>query len=229
MNTSLQLRAFLAQMPESVTVAYPDRKRSVHRLSVYRLPVLLRVVALPSFLAACALSSTTSPRTWLDERTAATVTAQEPAAVFAHEEQMRATNARDYVQMGAVEVNQAGARRYYLVLLSWSTIDRAAGERDAIVGELAHSTLWADDRPIQLHRLPGGRTAAGIAAAPYSAPAPSAIESWYPVSLSEIRALAAAGTLRLVAQAGGAPREYQRWQSSEQGIAGFLQHIGVAH
>jgi hypothetical protein len=27
--------------------------------------------------------------------------------VFAQEEQMRATNARDYIQVGAVEVNQA--------------------------------------------------------------------------------------------------------------------------
>jgi hypothetical protein len=216
-------------MSDSVTVAVAQRKRSLHRLSVHRLPALLRVVVIPSFLAACALNSTTLPRTWLDERTAATVTAQEPGAVFAHEEQMRATNARDYVQVAAVEVNQAGSRRYYLVVLCWSTIDRATDERVAIDSELARSTLWADDRPIQLQRLPAGRAAVGIAAAPYPAPAPSAIESWYPVTLSEIRALAGARTLRLVAQGAVAPREYQPWQSNQHGFAGFLRHIGVAH
>jgi hypothetical protein len=113
-------------------------------------------------------------------------------------------------------------------LLSWSTIDRVTGERDAFDRELARSTLWADDRPIRLQRLPEGRTAAGIAAAPYSAPAPSAIESWYPVPLSEIRALAGARTLRLVAQGAAAPREYQPWQSNQHGFAGFLRHTGVA-
>jgi hypothetical protein len=179
---------------------------------------------MPLLLGACAVN-VTPPRTWLDERTAATVTAQEPGAVFAYEEQMRATNARDYVQVGTVEVNRAGARRYYLVLLFWSTIDRAAGERDALDAELARSTLWADDRPIQLQRLPNGRMAAGVATAPYPAPAPATIESWYPVTLSEIRALAGATTLRLVAQGGPVPRQYRPWQGNQQGFAGFLRHV----
>ena len=191
--------------------------------------VLLRVLPLASLLAACALSSSVSPRTWLDERTAATVTAQEPTAVFAHEEQTRAANARDYVQIGAVEVNRAGSRRYYLVLYSWSTIDRATVERDAIDDELVRSTLWADDRPIQLQRAPEGRTAAGVATSPFAAPAPSAIESWYPVTVSEIRALARARTLRLVAHGAATRREYQPWQGNQHGFAGFLRHIGAAH
>jgi hypothetical protein len=191
------------------------------------LPVL--AASLASALAACTLASSRSARSWLDERTAATVTAQEPTAVFAHEEQMRASNARDYVQVGAVEVNQAGSRRYYLVLLSWSTIDRAAQERAAIDGELARSTLWADDRPIPLQRLPSGRSAAGVAAPPYAAPAPAAVESWYPITLSEIQALGRARTMSLSAQGGATVRQYQLWQGKQHGFAAFVQQVTRPH
>jgi hypothetical protein len=173
-------------------------------------------------LQGCAAGALRQPRTWLDERTAATVTAQEPCAVLAHENQARATNVRDYVQAGAVEVNRAGTRAYYLVLISWSTVDRSADERVALDAELAHSTLWADDRPIELRRIAQGRAAAGVSSGPYAAPAPAAIESWYPVTLNELGALAGATLLRLTAQSGDMPRSYQLWQSDRGGLAAFL-------
>ena len=182
------------------------------------------VAALPLLMSACAIGPVGAPHTWLDERTAATVTAQEPGVVFAHEDQVRAINVRDYVQVGAAEVNRAGSRAYYLVLISWSTIDRSAAERAALDSELARSTLWADDRPIELRRIPDGRVAAGVSGAPYVAPAPAAIESWYPITLNEIQSLARARTLSLTAQAGEKPRSYLPWQADSGGFAGFLQH-----
>jgi hypothetical protein len=168
------------------------------------------------------MGSAQQPRTWLDEQTAATVTAQQPCAVFAHENQARAANVRDYVQAGAVEVNRMGTRTYYLVLISWSTIDRSAAERAKLEAELARNTLWADDRPIELRRIPRGRETAGVFSAPYAAPAPAAIESWYPITLNEIGALAHARTLRLTAQAGDTPRPYELWQQDRGGFAAFL-------
>lgn len=183
------------------------------------------MMALLLLLDGCAAGSAQQPRTWLDERTAATVTAQEPCAVFAHEDQALSTNVRDYVQAGAVDVNRTGTHNYYLVLISWSTIDRSAAERAALDAELAHSTLWADDRPIELQRIERGRDSAGVFSAPYAAPAPAAMESWYPVTLSELRALAGATTLRLTAQAGDTPRPYQLWQSDRGGFASFLTRL----
>jgi hypothetical protein len=178
-------------------------------------------------LAACVASSPQRPRTWLDERTAATVTAQEPCTIFAFEDHARATNVRDYVQLGAVEVNRSGTRKYYVVLISWSTIDRSAPERAALDAELAHTTLWADDRPIDLLRIPNGRLAAGIGTGPYLAPAPAAIESWYAVSLNQIEALAQASSLRLTAQAGDQPRSYRLWQPDRGGVTAFLQQVAA--
>jgi hypothetical protein len=191
-------------------------------------PWQFRIVPLAAFgllSAACAVDSARQPRTWLDERTAATVTAQEPCAVFAYEDQARASNVRDYVQVGAVEVNRAGARAYYLVLISWSTIDRTTAERAELDAELVRSTLWTDDRPIELQRIARGRAAADVHSAPYMAPAPAAIESWYSVTPDQIRSLAAATTLSLTAQAGAAPRRYQLWQTDGGGFAGFLSRL----
>lgn len=193
-----------------------------YRLAFMTLPTLVPVTVLTLLLQACAAGSARQPRTWLDERTAATVTAQEPRVVFAHENQARATNVRDYVQVGAVEVNRSGTRAYYLVLISWSTVDRSPAERATLDGELVRSTLWADDRPIELRRIAQGRAAAGVFSAPYAAPAPAAIESWYPVTLNEIGALARASTLKLTAQSGDTPRSYQLWQSDRGGFAAFL-------
>jgi hypothetical protein len=181
--------------------------------------------ALVLLLGACTLGPPQRTRSWLDEQTAATVTAQDPCAVFAHEDQTRATNVRDYVQAGAVEVNRAGSRSYYLVLISWSTLDRSPAERATLDAELARGTLWADDRPIELNRLAQGRVVAGIEKAPYASPAPAALESWYPIGLNEIRSLAGATTLSLTAQAGDAPRAYQLWKADRGGFAGFVQQL----
>lgn len=181
--------------------------------------------ALSLLLSACALESGQHARTWLDERTAATVTAQEPCPVFAHEDQARATSVRDYVQAGAVEVNRSGRRTYYLVLLSWSTLDHSPAERALLDAELARATLWADDRPIELKRIPEGRAAVGVETAPYAAPAPAALESWYPLGLSEIKSLAGATTLGLTAQAGDAPRAYRLWKADGGGFAGFVRQL----
>lgn len=189
--------------------------------SVLRLPIGL-AAALSLLLSACA-TGPAIPRTWLDERTAATVTAQEPCVVFAHEDQVRAMNVRDYVQACAVEINRAGSRGYYLVLISWSTIDRSSIERVALDRELARSTLWADDRPIELRRIPEGRTTAGVSSAPYIAPTPAAIESWYSIGRNELQSLAGARTSRLIAQSGEKPRSYLLWEADRGGFAGFLQ------
>lgn len=63
-------------------------------------------------LSACASNAQLTARAWLDERTGVTVTAQEPPAIFAREEQMRAMNVRDYAEVGAIEINRMGTRHY---------------------------------------------------------------------------------------------------------------------
>lgn len=181
-------------------------------------------------LSACASNPQLQARTWLDERTAVTVTAQESPATFAREEQMRAMNVRDYADIGAIEINRMGTRSYYLLLISWSTIDRTATEREAIEGALARITLWADDRPIELTREPATGSSVGLSRRPYILPTPAAVESWYPLTLAELRSLAAADALRLSAKAAtGDERRYSEWRSDRRGLASFLEYISQPH
>ena len=144
---------------------------------------------------------------------------------------MRGINVRDYVEIGAVEVNRMGKRQYYLALLSWSTIDRTAPERESIQASLGRVTLWADDRPIELTRLTTDRATVGLSQPPYPPPTPEASESWYASTLGEIAALAGARTLQLAASAPDATegRRYHEWQTGSSGFAAFIEHIRQPH
>jgi hypothetical protein len=77
---------------------------------------------------------------WLDASTGLTlVTGKEPAA-FARTDARVSRSARDYVFLGPVEVNERGAREYYLWVGIGSTIDRRY-----LNGELpAPTVLWLD-------------------------------------------------------------------------------------
>lgn len=193
-------------------------------------PISIAVLVLSLVVSACASDSQRQARSWLDERTAVTATAQEPPAILAREDQMRAMNVRDYVEIGAIETNRVGNRRYYLLLVSWSTIDRTDAERAAIETALAHITLWADDRPLELKRLAVDRAAIGLSHPPYALPTPAAVESWYPIDLAELRSLAAAATLRISAQvATGEEHRYNDWQNGSTGFANFLEYVSQPH
>lgn len=193
-------------------------------------PVTFIALSLALSLSACASNPQSKARTWLDERTAETVTAQGSPATFAREEQMRATNVRDYAEIGAIEINRMGTRRYYLLLISWSTIDRTAAEREAMDGALARLTVWADDRPIELTREPASESSVRLGQHPYVLPTPAAVEFWYPVTLAELRSLAAADALRLYARAAtGDEHRYGEWQNGQTGLKNFLQYIAQPH
>lgn len=176
-------------------------------------------------LGACSGTPAAKTRSWLDERTAVTVTAQEPVAVFARDEQMRAMNVRDYAEIGAVEVNRQGERHVYLVIVSWSTIDRTAEEHESIEDAFATTTLWADDRPITLKRFSTDRATAGLRQRPYRAPTPGALESWYAITLNELRSLAAAELVKMSADGGDEPRRYEQWRSGTTGFANFVEYL----
>lgn len=59
-----------------------------------------------------------------DTRTALTIIGAAEPLVVSHEEPSLAVNARDYLSLGAIEVNRLGDYEHYLVVVAWSTIDR---------------------------------------------------------------------------------------------------------
>ena len=107
------------------------------------------------------------PHQYLDEHTAATITAVDKPLVFARDRTELAANARDYVTLAAAAVDRMGKVQYLLVAYSWSTVDsRLSQERAPVPDSL---DITADDRRILFTGASGSPTDAGIAA-PVGAP-----------------------------------------------------------
>lgn len=180
-------------------------------------------------LNGCSSTQPVAPRTWLDERTAVTVTAQSDPAVLAREEHMRAINVRDYAQLGAVETNRMGARQLYLVLVSWSTIDRSAVEQERSEADFSRITLYADDRPIELTRAAPAREELGFARRPFEHPAPGAREIYFAAGRGDLQSIALSRTLQLIAHRdGGTPDKYLEWRDGRPGLRAFLAQLPVS-
>jgi len=93
----------------------------------------LAVLAVMLFTSGCgmlqlsdgpATDTSLNPQEFTDTRSAVTVTGAAEPLVVSHEEPSLAVNARDYLSLGAIEVNRMGDYEHYLVVVAWSTIDR---------------------------------------------------------------------------------------------------------
>lgn len=195
----------------------------LHSMRLRSLPVLILL------LNGCSSTQLVAPRTWLDERTAVTVTAQSDPAVLAREEHMRAINVRDYAQLGAVETNRMGTRQLYLVLVSWSTIDRSEAEQARSEAGFSRITLFADDRPIELARAAPAREELGFARRPFEHPTPGAHEFHFAVTRSDLQSIALSRTLQLSAHRdGGITDKYLEWHDGRPGLRAFLAQLPIS-
>lgn len=175
-------------------------------------------------LQACA--SAPAPRSYLDTRTAATITVQEQPVVFARDEQMRAINVRDYAQLGAIEVNRMGERQLYLVATLWSTIDRTASERERLAAAFAQVIVHADDQPIALVRATGPTRPIGVGTRPYEAPSPGAQELYFPVTRAALQGIAHSRSLSLTTGGSGdSTWRFSEWRNGRVGLRLFIDSL----
>ena len=177
-------------------------------------------------LSACATVYDNDSRSWLDTRTAAAITAQIEPIVLSREDFPAGVNVRDYVEIGAFEVNKSGARRHYLAFTLWSTIDRSASQWSRTAAEYSSVTLWADDQPIQLRLSSGSHDDIGVSTSVFSRPSPSAREMYYEVTLAQLRALAQAQRWTLAP--GGmveGEQQFTRWRGSTESLSQFISIV----
>jgi hypothetical protein len=185
---------------------------------------MIRTLLMIAVVCLASCSASLAPRTHLDPVTAATVTVQAEPIVLAFDDQLRASNARDYLQLAAIEINRMGTRELYLGALQWSTIDRTSAERDAVVRELRRATLFVDDRPVELSTDLQVRPP-GLGTRPIPLPIPSARELYFPIQREQLRAIALSRSLTLtpLAPAGHTPRIYRDWQDGRASLLRFLE------
>src|SRR5271165_5464570 len=102
-------------------------------------------------LSACTAPTKRASHEILDERTGTTLSVVAKPLVFARERTDVAAHARDYATLVAVEVDNSGKYKAYLLLYRWSTVDpRMSPAPDPRAGELR---ILAEDRVIDLMPL----------------------------------------------------------------------------
>jgi hypothetical protein len=79
---------------------------------------------LASFLVGCTSAPVTTPREYLDEQTAATITAVKEPWIFTREQNV-ANGQRDFIHLYAIDVNRMGNHQQYIAAL-WSSAGDSA-------------------------------------------------------------------------------------------------------
>ena len=160
---------------------------------------------------------------YLDAKTAVTIRETSAPIVYAHEVPEIAANVRDYLSLGAVEVNNMGLRRHYLVLVSWSTIDRRAGSAQVPRPERVELMVGGHRKEL----TPVGHEARplGIGDPPFRPPSGYVAESWYSVTPADLRALAATPPAEIVLQQDGDSVSYVTWRSAAAELEAFVRDI----
>jgi hypothetical protein len=154
---------------------------------------------------------------FLDAKSAATVTSLTAPLVFFSEEPMLAANARDYIYLGPAELNRSGTYEYILWLEFFSTLDRgwAAG-----LDRNSRLVLMLDGKPMEL-----AEAAADIDGLPYRSPVATDPPVSYRVTRDQLRLLGGARQVSIIAQSGtGMTREYRRWDK-RAGLRNFAAYL----
>jgi len=156
---------------------------------------------------------------YFDEASGATITRLTAPVPFHKEEPMLAANARDYVYIGPAEMNRSGNRQLVLWMNFCSTIDRGR-----------YSDSWRPDGVfLILDGTPMELTPAdsqlGVSEWSYVSPVVGGSTLVYAVTRAQLRLLARAGDVRILAEVGGQTREYARWRSADTGLQRFAGYI----
>lgn len=136
-------------------------------------------------LSGCA-STSSQVRTWVDEQTAVTVTAQKNAGVFVHANPLTVGNSYDFVGVGAFEVNQTGQRRQYLSLMEWGTLLLTSEQQLQIEDTFKTFTIWADGQPLTFTRLTQDRKTLLVNEPLFSVAGIKRREAYYEISVAQL-------------------------------------------
>jgi hypothetical protein len=177
------------------------------------------------FVSSCA-SFGASTIEKLDPLTSATLTAVSTPMVFYRDNSGRAAFARNFANLGPIQVNRSGQYRYFLWIGIWSTGQEsdATRRRDSFEAPV----LFIDGEPLQLDLAGWTSDAIGASEDIYTKPVASAIDAYYEITIDVIRLLVNASDVSL--RSGGPNTElYEPWddqQSARNSLRDFFDLIG---
>ena len=175
-------------------------------------------------LGACATDGGVRVNEYLDPQTAVTIRAVAAPFIYARDVPELAANVRDYVSLGAVEVNNMGTRRHYLAAVSWSTIDRRRADGSAApLPERIELTLAGKTRVFALASHES--RSLGIGEPLFRPPAGYLGESWYVVTPADLRAFAAAPPESIDLATQSERASYLLWRRADAAFEDFVRDI----
>ena len=184
----------------------------------------IRLAVLAALFATGCATEGGQPSEYLDKQTGVTVRASEAPLIYAHEVPEIAANVRDYLSVGAVEVINMSNRRYYLVCVSWSTVDRArAGIGPAPIPD---RLVWSVPGMTREYTpVSHDARSLGVSEPQFRPPSGYVGESWYEVPTADLRSFAAAapGSIALRSDAGSV--NYVTWDAAIEPLRVFVRDL----
>jgi hypothetical protein len=180
---------------------------------------------------ALAVGCTTGRDLWpyerLDPYSAVNTTIMAEPWVYSRDVPAIAANARDYVNVGAVETNRAGLRGYWLGVVAWSTVDRSAlSIRVPQVKPGKVQFNWPDDSLV-LEPVATSRKALGASEPIFAGPQPVFQEAWYLLSAAQLARLGREPPSSIsLMRDDGPPLVYEPWQVERKAMDQFLEATG---
>jgi hypothetical protein len=186
-----------------------------------------------AILAACAWAAAGAAEDWvqsgdvlrqtLDERTALVLTGLNVPMVLYRENPHLAANAREYVQVGPLEVNRQGELRYYVWMGIWSTFDR--GPAAGVERRFEHVYLFADEEPMELTVTSWGLSDHGADVHFYNKPVATGVDAFYAVTADQLRRIGTAREVYLIAGPESRQR-YDTWEWNPAALTAFADYTG---
>jgi len=172
-------------------------------------------MAVLAILSACTVAQPTVVEK-LDELTAVTVTFARTPLVMSPDTNFDGDARRDYVQIGAIEVNKMGALQYYL-WLGVTEVDPIAKMNTQPEG-FRSIVFSVDDESFQLDIRGWTPEAIGASEPVYQKLFSNSVDAYYQVTLDQIQLLTDSDSLKL-RTTGSAPKEFVSWyrQTTFQG------------
>jgi len=167
-------------------------------------------------LAACATQSGTTPREYLDETTAATITVVSRPWVFVEAPSAATTATRDFLNVYAIDVNRSGDHRQYLAVLQWWPREGTSNARESKTLDLA-----VGDRTVALNSAADEPRKLGIAQ-PLDSSAPSGSQwLYFPVDKQLLQDLSVAAVSRATLTSHESTIQYTMWKEARAEVAAF--------
>ncbi|MCX7058272.1 MAG: hypothetical protein NTZ79_14140 [Proteobacteria bacterium] len=183
------------------------------------------LATLPLLLGACTTTSDGPPvQEYLDPQTAMTIRVVAEPFVYARDVPELAANMRDYLYVGAVELNNMGSRRHFWALISWSTIDRKrAGLSLPPLPDKLELQLTTATReyPLTTHEP----RSIGAGEPVLQPPAGYLGDSWFLTTPADLRAFAASPPASIDVMVDGVRQTYTLWKRADAPLAAFIEDI----